>query len=308
LGVLLAGCFALNCSSPSDEAYDAGTLPDAYFPAEDAGGPDTASNPVGADASDATLPLGPDGSVTSPDDAGDSFPPLTHDSGLDAGSDAWAGADAGDGSARYASDASPSNDASDASQGADANDASQGADANDASRGSDAADAADSSDTGPGIPLLDASGDGASDGASSFDAALCATFNPSSDPIEGVAAFDGTQLIEEDSTSGSTVGTGTASFGDTVSITAWTAPLGILQSAYVDYTTDGFTTHTVVSLASGGATNAGPVTGTAESWSGAIPAQPHGTTVVWYVYAADACTGALHYFSNNGQNYEYTTP
>ena len=299
LGALLAGGFAVNCSSSSEEPYDAGTLPDVFFPGDDAGpGEDAGPSPDAlpahvADAGDATLPS--EGDAGPAADAGDSSVASREDGGVDASR-----GDAGDASrAEDASDASHAEDASDASSAEDATHAT------DASGGADASDAASIADDASAIA------DAGPDASSSFDAAaLCATFNASSDPLEAVAAFDGTQLIEEDTTSGSVAGSGAPAYGDAVMISAWSQPVGILSDVSAAYTTDNFTTVTSLPLASGGATDAGPGTGgsASEAWSGTIPAQAHGTTVTWYVVGHDACTGASHYFSNNGKNYQYTTP
>ena len=290
--VLLAGYAGTNCSSNGEAPYDAGSLPDAFF-GEDGGSTSDAAPSPGEDGGDGSLSQAKDAS--SSEDAGDAAT-QAHDAGL--------GADAGDASEPDSSDASPSNasdaskdSGSDASQGADASDASQ---SDDASQGTDASDASQSEDASQGSDASqeeDASqqSEDASDGASSFDAAsLCATFNSNTNPIQGVAAFDGSQLIEEDSTSGSVTGTGSPAYGDPVTITAWTLPVGIMQSVYVIYTTNGFATKVQVQLSSSGVSDAGPV-GSAEAWSGQIPPQAHGTNVVWYVLGYDACTATGQY-------------
>ena len=294
LSVILGACAcaAVNCSTTSEEPYDAGTLPDAFFGGEDSG---AVVAPSVTDAGDATV-VGPGADGSARDDAGDGAAPHH-----DAGADALVGTDAADGSLH-------DQDAADGSRG-DANDAS---DASDATRGDDAGSAAsvDSGNPSTDAPAVDAGGDDATDSAPPFDAAaLCATFDPSSDPLRGVAAFDGTQLIEEDSTSGSVAGTGAATYGDPVTVTVWTLPPGIMQDVFVAYTADGFVTTTPLPLTSTGTTSAGPLGGSSpEAWTGTIPAQPHGTTVTWYAHGADACGGSEHYFSNNSANYQYSTP
>ncbi len=294
-----AGVGGVGCSTAADVEYDAGSLPDAFFDDGDVSSPrvgDAGSPPVPDGGGDVTVSASPDASPSG-DAAGDSAFDAPSDAGLDVAtlagdaSDARAPVDGGDSSVTIdASDDLPP-DASDEASSADASDASIGLDASDAGAASPDAGASDGS-PGDGSP---------------FDAAaLCAAFNSASDPIAGVGAFDAAQPIEEDSVpTGYIAGSGVASPGDAVTVDAWTAPLGIMADLYVAYTTDGFQTTVQVPLASAGVTDAGPAPGS-EAWSGTIAAQGHGVDVVWYVAGHDVCTGTVHYFSNSGNNYEYT--
>jgi hypothetical protein len=312
---LLFASALVACSSSDEAPYDAGELPDSFYEGSDAGDTDAGAPSTGVDSGDATVSTEGDAAT------GDGTTPQRPDGGEDAGRPALeAGADAGPAAEAGEGDASESADAGDAAR-EDAGDASisSAGDASIPDAGPAALDAPDDATATSDAPSSDAAVDaspssddgGAMDGGedAGFDAAsLCATFDPASNPMVGVAAFDGATLIVADSVAqGYVSGSGSAGDADAVSIRAWTAPVGVMTDVHVVFTTNGFQSTTDVPLVSTGPTDAGP-SGYGEGWGGTVPAAGPGAQVIWYVYGHDACTSGSQYFSNNGSNYEYTTP
>jgi hypothetical protein len=294
LSALLAARVVSGCSSDQGEpGYDAGTLPDGDLVGDDAGSnEDTGVAPTEDGGGDATRPSGDDGGGSIDDAGGDTSVPEGTDAS-DAGSE-----DASDGAAHDvdASDGAASAvDASDGAVGAlDASDAaSNDVDASDASSTEvDASDASVAVDAG-------------------FDAsAACATLG-GGNPIHGVSSSapyeDGGIDVMTYALNGGPSGTGDAPAGATVTFQAWTMPADVMSSISVVYFLNGDAGSTeTLPLTLAGVDDAG-AGAVYQLWTATPPAQTSGTGVTWWVRGTDACHSGVDYYSNNSNNYFYST-